>query len=71
MDVILFGPDRPQISFTQDPSGSMQFEFENDHVIYLDYEGTDLIGKDADDLDMVWADVYLSLHHNRDLVDLE
>jgi very-short-patch-repair endonuclease len=71
MNVIVFGPQPPQVSFKQDPSGAVGFEFENDTVVYLDAEDAGILGKPPNDLDVQWADVYLSLLHNRGLVDLE
>ena len=71
MNVIIYGPNRPQVSFRQDPSGAVKFEFENERIVYLDAGDAGIIGKDSSDLDVLWADVYLSLLHNRNLVDLE
>jgi very-short-patch-repair endonuclease len=71
MKIIVYGNEPPQISFKQSPSGSINFEFENEKVIYLDPGDGDIIGREADDVDVLWRDVYLSLLHNRGLVDLE
>ena len=40
-------------------------------MIYLDPNAGDIVGRQSDDLDVLWVDVYLSLLHRRDLTDLE
>lgn len=52
MEAIIFGGDKPKLSFTQSPSGSLDVEIENDTVLTFPEGMPDTVN---------WADVYVKV----------